>query len=132
MVKTARAKFLVDVPWSLGRDWLCKIECMESPIRAHQDIFVGLVRLHVLYHASIEPIFGLGIVKELARHGYRLGPGTIYPLLRSMERRGWLKTKIRVVDGRRRILYSATRNGQMALEIGRVRVRELYEEMFAA
>jgi DNA-binding PadR family transcriptional regulator len=48
-----------------------------------------------------------------------------------MERRGWLKAKTKVVDGRRRIFYSATRDGQAALNIGRERVRELYEEMFA-
>jgi hypothetical protein len=42
-----------------------------------QDIYVGLVRLHALHHTSQEPIFGSGIVSELARHGYRLGPGTL-------------------------------------------------------
>jgi DNA-binding PadR family transcriptional regulator len=104
---------------------------VKTLTRVNQDLFIGLVRLHVLHHASIDPIFGLGIVNELARHGYRLGPGTIYPLLRSMERRGWLKAKAKVVDGRRRIFYSATHSGQAALMIGRQRVRELYEEMCA-
>ena len=100
------------------------------PTQEYQELFVGLVRLHVLHHASVEPIFGLGITSELARHGYRLGPGTIYPLLRSMERRGWLKAEIKVVNGRRRIFYTATRTGERALKAARKRVRELYEEMF--
>lgn len=104
-----------------------------AKLRNTKTSLSGLVRLHVvLHHACIEPIFGLGISNELARHGYRLSPGTIYPLLRSMERRGWLKAETKVVDGRRRIFYTATRAGKRALEIGRERVYELYEEMFSA
>ncbi|KAA6463389.1 PadR family transcriptional regulator [Acidobacteria bacterium AB60] len=72
----------------------------------------------------------MGMIEELGRHGYRLGPGTMYPLLRSMERRGWLKAKVDVVNGRRRISYYATRVGKAALQVGRERVRELFEEMF--
>ena len=102
---------------------------MKRSSHEFQDLYVGLVRLHVLHHASIEPIFGLGIISELGRHGYHLGPGTIYPLLRGMERRGWLKTTIKVTDGRRRIFYAATASGRAALEIGRQRVGQLFDEM---
>ena len=102
---------------------------MKSKNHEFQDLYIGLVRLHVLHHASIEPIFGSGIIAELARHGYRLGPGTIYPLLSSMERRGWIRPEIIVQGGRRRIFYSATRAGRAALKAGRKRVRELFDEM---
>jgi DNA-binding PadR family transcriptional regulator len=90
---------------------------MKKASSEFQDIYIGLVRLHVLHHASQEPIFGSGIISELARHGYRLGPGTIYPLLRSMERRGWLAAESKVANGRRRIHYSATRAGKAALQV---------------
>lgn len=95
----------------------------------HQDLYIGLVRLHVLHHAAEEPIFGLGMMQELGRHGYRLGPGTIYPLLHSMERRGWLRSRSQLVDGRKRKLYVATRAGRSALIQARKQVRELFEEM---
>lgn len=98
--------------------------------RASQELYIGLVRLHVLHHAAESPIFGLGIIAELGRHGYRLGPGTIYPLLHSMEKRGWLRQHIALVDGRRRKTYSATAAGRRALQHAREKVRELYEEMF--
>ena len=42
---------------------------MKPANQEFQDLYVGLVRLHVLHHASIEPIFGLGIISELGRHG---------------------------------------------------------------
>ncbi len=100
--------------------------------RRDQELYIGLVRLHVLHHAAEEPIFGLGIIRELGRHGYRLGPGTVYPLLHSMERRGWLSTKVQLVEGRRRKTYAATAAGRRALKLARERVRELYEEMLEA
>ena len=98
----------------------------------NQELYIGLVRLHVLHHAAEEHIFGLGIIEELGRHGYRLGPGTIYPLLHGMERRGWLTADSEIVDGRRRKIYAATAEGRKALKLARVRVRELYDEMFEA
>ena len=96
----------------------------------NQELYIGLVRLHVLHHAAEGPIFGLGMIEELGRHGYRLGAGTIYPLLHSMERRGWLRANSAIVEGRRRKTYEATASGRRALELARKRVSELYEEMF--
>jgi PadR family transcriptional regulator, regulatory protein PadR len=95
----------------------------------NQELYVGLVRLHVLHHAAEQRIFGLGIIQELGRHGYHLGPGTIYPLLHSMERRGWLKSEQRLEDGHKRRVYSATPAGRKALAQARRYVRELFEEM---
>jgi PadR family transcriptional regulator, regulatory protein PadR len=97
--------------------------------RDNQDLSIGLVRLHVLHHAAEEPIFGLGIIQELGRHGYRLGPGTIYPLLHGMERRGWLRSAPKLVNQRTRKVYVATAAGRRALARARKQVRELYEEM---
>ncbi|MBZ5497354.1 MAG: PadR family transcriptional regulator [Acidobacteriia bacterium] len=59
------------------------------------DLFLGLIRLHILYHTVHEPIFGLGIIKELARHGYSLNPGTLYPLLHNMEQKGYLRSSVK-------------------------------------
>src|SRR5215467_10780441 len=57
-----------------------------------RDLFSGLIRLHILHHAVEEPIFGLGMLEELARHGYRISPGTLYPLLQGMQRKGFLRS----------------------------------------
>src|SRR3569833_863027 len=95
----------------------------------YQDLYIGLVRVHVPHHAAKEPVFGQGMIDELGRHGYRLGPGTMYPLLHSMERRGWLKAQPLIVAGRRRKCYVATRAGRVALNEALGRVRELFEEI---
>ena len=39
-----------------------------------RDLYSGLIRLQVLHHAVEEPIFRLGMLEELARHGYRISP----------------------------------------------------------
>lgn len=57
-----------------------------------RDLFSGLIRIHVLLHAVQKPIFGLAMMEELRRHGYRIGPGTLYPLLHGLERSGLLKS----------------------------------------
>jgi PadR family transcriptional regulator len=97
--------------------------------RGQREIYSGLVRLHVLHHASREPIFGLEMIQELSRHGYRLGPGTLYPLLHGMEQQGLLRSRTEKSGGRVRRVYRATAAGRRALAEGHEKVRELLREM---
>jgi hypothetical protein len=60
---------------------------------ADRDLYSGLIRLHVLHHAVEGPIFGLGMIEELARHGYRISPGSLYPLLQGLEKKGIFSQK---------------------------------------
>ena len=61
-------------------------------LEQHRELYSGLIRLHVLHHAVQEPIFGLGMIEELGRHGYKVSPGMFYPLLHSMEEKGLLRS----------------------------------------
>ena len=99
-------------------------------IKHQRELFSGLIRLHVLHHACEEPILGLGMIEELARHGYRLSPGTLYPLLDGLEKKGLLRSSRRLVDGRFRRVYRATPVGRKALKTAKHRVKELFGEMF--
>ena len=98
--------------------------------REERDLYSGLIRLHILHHASQEPIFGLGIIEELSRHGYRLSPGTVYPLLHGLERRGLLRSTQQRSGRRSRRTYRATARGRRALREAREKVRELFGELF--
>lgn len=95
-----------------------------------RDLYSGLIRLHVLHHACEQPIFGLWMIEELARHGYKLSPGTLYPLLSAMERKGLLKSARERVNGKFRRMYRATPAGHKALRNARKRVQELFGELF--
>lgn len=95
----------------------------------HQDLYSGLIRLHILHHAAKEPIFGLAIIEELARHGYRLSAGTLYPLLHGLEGRGYLRSKSLRAGKRLRRVYRATPLGRRVLEDAKEKVRELFGEL---
>jgi DNA-binding PadR family transcriptional regulator len=96
----------------------------------HQDLFSGLIRLHILHHACAKPVYGLWIIEELGRHGYRLSPGTLYPLLHTLEKRGLLRSKAQRAGGRLRRLYRATPRGRQTLRGARQKVLELFGELF--
>jgi DNA-binding PadR family transcriptional regulator len=93
-------------------------------------LYAGLIRLHVLHHAAEGPIFGQAMIDELARHGYRMSPGTMYPILHGMERRGLIRSQTTLKGGRSRRMYRATPHGRKALVTARQRVKELFGEMF--
>ncbi|HTM49431.1 MAG TPA: PadR family transcriptional regulator [Bryobacteraceae bacterium] len=94
-----------------------------------RDLYSGLIRLHILHHAAEEPIFGLGMADELARHGYRLSLGTLYPLLHGLERRGYLKSSEQRHGKTKRRVYRATPAGRKALAAAKSKVRELFGEL---
>jgi PadR family transcriptional regulator len=96
-----------------------------------RELFYGLIRIHVLVHAAHEPIFGLGMMKELGRHGYRIGPGTLYPLLHGLERARLLKAFPDLGGGRRR-MYRITPAGRRALARAKRKVDELHHELHEA
>lgn len=97
---------------------------------AHRWFYSGLIRLHILHHAAQEPIFGFGIIEELARHGYRMSPGALYPLLHSMERMGYLRSVEERSGKWSRRVYRATPLGRETLKDAKQKVRELFAELF--
>jgi len=98
-------------------------------IDADRDLYSGLIRLHVLHHAAEEPIFGLGMIEELARHGYRISPGSLYPLLHGLEKKGYLRSREERNGKSLRRVYRATPRGRKALDAVRRQVRELFREL---
>ena len=100
----------------------------ESAI-ADRDLYSGLIRLHVLHHATEEPIFGLGMIEELNRHGYRISPGSLYPLLHGLEKKGYLRATDERNGKSLRKVYRATPLGRKALEAAKSKVRELFQEL---
>jgi PadR family transcriptional regulator, regulatory protein PadR len=95
-----------------------------------RDLCAGLVPLHILHHACREPVFGLGMIEELAHHGYKLSPGTVYPLLHGLERKGYLRSFARAGAARTRRMYRGTAAGRRVLQAAREKVRELFGELF--
>lgn len=94
-----------------------------------RDFFLGFIRIHILYHASKEPIYGLWLIEELDRHGYKLSPGTLYPILRSLEKKTFLESYQQTVEGKIRKYYKITLKGKEALAEARQKIKELVKEV---
>jgi PadR family transcriptional regulator, regulatory protein PadR len=101
----------------------------QKPELADRDLYSGLIRLHVLHHAVEGPIFGLGMIEELARHGYRISAGSLYPLLQGLEKKGYLRSTERRNGKSLRRVYRATALGRNALVASKSKVRELFHEL---
>lgn len=95
----------------------------------HQEILAGFIRLHVLHHAAEGDLYGQWMIDELGHHGYKVSAGTLYPMLHSLEKKGYL-TSQKEREGRTfRRIYNATPLGIEALELGREKLRELFREV---
>lgn len=94
-----------------------------------REFFLGFTKVHILYHAGQGAVYGLQLIEELGRHGYELSAGTLYPLLHSMERSGYLSRQDEVVGGKVRKYYRATPAGREALVEIRRKIREVVAEV---
>ena len=89
----------------------------------------GAMQVHVLHHAAEGKVHGAWLTEELAHHGYRVSPGTLYPLLHRLEERGLLSSQTEVEAGRARRVYVATTAGRRALRRLRAAAAELAAEV---
>jgi DNA-binding PadR family transcriptional regulator len=94
-----------------------------------RHFFLGFVKIHILHHAAQEPIYGVAMIEELRRHGYEVSPGTIYPVLHTMEADGYLSREDRVIGGKVRKYYAITDAGRAALAEARDKIAELTHEV---
>jgi DNA-binding PadR family transcriptional regulator len=70
------------------------------------------------------------MIEELARHGYRLSPGTLYPILHGLEKKRYLRSVERRLGRTARRMYRITPSGRRALNAAKRKVRELFGELF--
>jgi DNA-binding PadR family transcriptional regulator len=101
----------------------------NSSFLEYQDLLVGFVRMHILHHAAESDIYGQWMIDELARHGYKMSAGTLYPMLHGMEERGYLKSHEKRSGRTYRRFYRATPLGRKALALVRTRLSELFNEV---
>ncbi|QZY55977.1 PadR family transcriptional regulator [Crassaminicella profunda] len=94
-----------------------------------RKLFLGFIQIHILYHAKKEPIYGTWMMKELEEHGYKVSPGTLYPLLKRMEKEGLLKKTEKNVEGRIIKFYTATDLGEEILKEATKKAGQLFHEV---
>lgn len=99
------------------------------PDKVLRKVFLGFIHVHILHHAKKEPIYGSWMIHELEEHGYKISPGTLYPLLAGMEVDGLLDKYEKNVGGKVRKYYRITEKGERVLYEAIDRARELLKEI---
>lgn len=99
---------------------------MRDPVV--REFLLAFWKIHILYHAEEGGVYGHWMVEELHRHGYRISPGTLYPMLSRMAKRGWIRaTEPTRANGAR--VYRLTPQGAKVLKRVRRSLDELYGEV---
>jgi DNA-binding PadR family transcriptional regulator len=98
---------------------------------ADREILLSFWKVHILHHAGQAPIHGQWVITELRRHGYEISPGTLYPLLQRLVRRGWLDVTAQGRGRRSQKDYRLTPKGKTILKLVQAQIRELYDEVVA-
>ena len=76
----------------------------------------GFVKLYALWRASQGETFGMQIIEEMRELGFRVSPGTLYPILHTLlEERDVTQTN-RLVNGKIRKCYRVTTKGRKEAE----------------
>ncbi|PKM94462.1 MAG: PadR family transcriptional regulator [Firmicutes bacterium HGW-Firmicutes-1] len=94
-----------------------------------RKFFLGFIQIHILHHAKKNPFYGAWMIEELKEHGYNMSPGTLYPLLHSMQKSALLQKEVITVDGKIRKYYKITELGNIVLEEARKKAYELFKEI---
>jgi DNA-binding PadR family transcriptional regulator len=76
----------------------------------------GFVKLYALWRASKEEVYGVQIIEEMRLLGFKVSPGTLYPVLHTLLDENDLTVLDRVVNGKVRKLYRATSKGREEAE----------------
>ncbi len=92
-------------------------------------ILQGFICVHILHYAQKSPVCGSQMMEELSSHGYKISPGTLYPLLHSLEREGLQKKYEEKVAGKIRKYYAVTELGESQLVKAKVYLDELTGEV---
>ncbi len=85
------------------------------------------MKIFMLHQASLGPIYGNKMSKTLRSIGYQISPGSLYPLLHTLEKSGLFHSRIRVFKGRLRKYYELTEQGHLCLSELRQDLGELVQ-----
>ena len=101
-----------------------KVVHVKSKESDHREFVSGFIRLQILHHAAQEPLVGFwkssdGMVTSLS-------PGTIYPLLHGLQRKGYLSVEVKREGRRAWREYSANKEGKKVLNAAKRKLRELF------
>lgn len=89
---------------------------MNNSKEVQTKLMKGLLDLIILQFLNGEPMHGYQIITKIRRSfGVYFGPSTIYPLLGTLEKKGFVKSDWEMTSERPRKVYKLTNDGQNML-----------------
>jgi PadR family transcriptional regulator PadR len=91
---------------------------MGTPQKEVQvKLMKGLLDLIVLQFLSSQPMHGYQVITKIRKtFGVYFGPSTIYPLLATLEKKGYVNSEWNMTTERPRKIYKLTNDGQSLLD----------------
>ena len=93
------------------------------------DFFSSFIKVHILHHCEHEEIYGVWMMKELEEHGYNISPGALYPIFKTLEKNGLIKSRESQEGKTKRKYYKLTPKGKKELAEIRLKLKELIGEL---
>jgi PadR family transcriptional regulator len=88
----------------------------NPPKEVQTKLMKGLLDLIILQFLSTQPMHGYQVITKIRRSfGVYFGPSTIYPLLGTLERKGFVGSEWNMNSERPRKVYKLTAGGQNML-----------------
>ena len=92
------------------------LKSINSQKEVSAKLMKGLLDLIILQFLSTQPMHGYQIIIKIRKNfGVYFGPSTIYPLLGTLEKKGFVNSEWNMSNERPRKIYSLTSNGQSML-----------------
>lgn len=76
--------------------------------KSRSDLLQGTLDLLILKILNLQPLHGWGIqerIEQVSREVFQLNPGSLYPALQRLQRRGWIRSEWRRTENNRRARY---------------------------
>lgn len=92
----------------------------------------GVIELCILALLKEKEMYGYELAKRLrvlTKDVLSVEEGTLYPLLRRLESKGWLSVEWKIVDGRPRKYYHLTKSGEIVFQKMRLNWELLVSEV---
>ena len=93
-----------------------KQNMINSQREAETKLMKGLLDFIVLQFLDAQPMHGYQVITKIRKSfGVYFGPSTIYPLLNSLEKKGYVQSQWNMNTERPRKVYNLTKEGQNVL-----------------
>jgi len=106
------------------------LRAINSQKEASTKLTKGLLDLIILQFLNVQPMHGYQIITKIRKNfGVYFGPSTVYPLLNTLEKKGFVKGEWNMNFERPRKIYSLTSNGQNMLNFTEESLTQICRKM---